>query len=325
MIKLIRTSLVVVGVLVSFGAQAQSPAWPTQPIRLVVSFAPGSSGDISARKVGPMVAQRVGASSVVVENRTGASGNVGLEAVANSPADGYTFLIAADIQSALTPLVADSVSYFDKNFVPVAPLVFVDMLVAATPSLPANTMRELVALAKAKPGQINYGSTGIGSSHQLIMEHLKMLGDFDVFHVPYRSSPAALPDLASGRIQVMFTALSTAMPLLEERKLKALAVGALERNPQLPNTPTLEESGFPGVEFYSYWSVWAKAGTPEPIVKRMREALLEALDTQEVRAWFSTVGLSPFRGGMEGLMSKVTSDREKWSSVIAAKKIELPK
>jgi tripartite-type tricarboxylate transporter receptor subunit TctC len=322
---IITACAIAVGIGMPFAANAQSTAWPTQPIRFIVSFAPGSTGDISIRKIAPTIASRLGAPSVVVENRTGASGSLGLQAVSNAPADGHTFLVAADIQSSLTPLVADPTSYFDKHFVPVAPLVFVDMFVAGTPSLQANTFAELVALAKANPGKINYGSTGVGSSHQLIMEHLKLVGNFDLFHVPYRSSPVAMPDLASGRIQVMFTALSTAMPLVNDHKLKALAVGGLKRHPQLPDTPTLAESGFPGVEFYAYWSIWAKIGTPDAIVQRMREAVLEATDKPDVHAWFTTLGMSPFPGGLEGLVSRVKSDREKWATVIQAKKIELPK
>jgi tripartite-type tricarboxylate transporter receptor subunit TctC len=321
----ITACLVALGIAIPLVANAQNTAWPTQPLKFIVSFAPGSTGDISIRKIGPLIASQLGAPSVVVENRTGASGSVGLQAVSNAPADGYTFLIAADIQSSLTPLVPDPSTYFEKHFVPVAPLVFVDMFVAATPSLQANTFAELVALAKANPGKINYGSTGVGSSHQLIMEHLKLVGDFDLFHIPYRSSPVAMPDLASGRIQVMFTALSTGMALVNDNKLKALAVGALERHRQLPNTPTLAESGFPGVEFHAYWSVWAKIGTPAPVVQRLREAVLQATANPEVRTWFASLGMSPFPGGLEGLTSRVKSDREKWATVVAAKKIELPK
>src|SRR5271154_3201603 len=209
---------------------AQTPAaqtsWPTSPVRLIMPYPPASSGDLITRKVVPFLSQKLGA-PFFVENRPGANGNIGMKAVKDSLPDGYTFVSASDIQFAVSPAVYANLSYdMDRDFTPVAPLARIINVIVANRNVKADNLRELVALAKAEPGKITYASTGVGSTHQLFMEMLKMQGGFDLVHVPYKGTGEATPDLISGQVKGMFFGVTQALAQVKDGQLKDLGVGS---------------------------------------------------------------------------------------------------
>lgn len=298
-------------------------SWPSAPIKLIVPYPPSSSGDLVARKLAPVIGQAVGG-SVIIENRPGANGNIGMEMVASAAPDGHTFVVGSDIQFAVAPVLYSKLPYdTEKSFVTVGPMARVELALTAYPGLGVKTVQELVALAKSKKQNISYGSTGIGSTHQLFTELFKMRGGFDMLHVPYKGSGQAIPDLLAGQIQVMFMGVTQAMPHFASGKLTPLAVGAMSRLPQVPNVPTMHESGFPNFEAFNYWGLWGPAGTPQPIVRKMQEGLAAALANAEVKAWYETSALTVLAGGAEAMDKAVKTDRAKWAEVIKANKIQV--
>jgi tripartite-type tricarboxylate transporter receptor subunit TctC len=312
----------IMAVLPAVAATAPTP-WPASPVRLIMPYPPASSGDLITRKVAPFLAQKFGA-PFFVENRPGANGNIGMKTARDATADGYTFVSASDIQFAVSPVVYANIPYdFDRDFTPVAPLARVINVIVATKSLEANNLKDLVALAKAEPGKISYASTGVGSTHQLFMELLKMRGGFDLVHVPYKGTGEATPDLISGQVQVMFFGVTQALTQAKAGQLKILAVGSPERLKELPDVPTIAESGFPGFTSTNFWGVLAPAGTPQPIVARLRQAIAEALDDPDIRAWYQLSALTPMDGGAEQMVKEVHDERAKWADVIKAANIKL--
>ena len=308
--------------LAACGANAQT-VWPAGPVRLIMPYPPASSGDLITRKVAPFLGQRLGA-PFFVENRPGANGNIGMKAVKDSAPDGYTFVSASDIQFAVSPAVYASLPYdMDRDFVPVAPLARIINVIVANRNLKADNLRELVALAKAQPGKITYASTGVGSTHQLFMELLKMQGGFDVVHVPYKGTGEATPDLISGQVDVMFFGVTQALTQVHAGQLKVLAVGAPQRLPELPDVPTIAESGFPGFTSTNIWGVMAPSGTPNPIVARLRGAIAEALTDPDIRAWYRTSALSTLDGGVDEMMRTIRDERATWPQVVKAANIKL--
>lgn len=298
-------------------------SWPTSPVRLIMPYPPASSGDLITRKVAPFLSQKLGA-PFFVENRPGANGNIGMKAVKDSLPDGYTFVSASDIQFAVSPAVYANLSYdMDRDFTPVAPLARIINVIVANRSLKANNLKELVALAKAEPGKITYASTGVGSTHQLFMEMLKMQGGFDLVHVPYKGTGEATPDLISGQVDVMFFGVTQALAQVNAGQLKVLAVGSPNRLPQLPDVPTIAESGFPGFTSTNIWGVMAPSGTPDPIVAKFRDAIAQALADADIRAWYRTSVLSTLDGGTDEMMRTIREERATWPQVVKAANIKL--
>jgi tripartite-type tricarboxylate transporter receptor subunit TctC len=298
------------------------PQWPANPVRLIMPYPPATSGDLITRKVVPFLSHRLGG-SFFVDNRPGANGNIGMKAAKDAAPDGYTFVSASDIQFAVSPAVYASLPYdFDRDFIPVAPLARIINVIVATRSLPANNLKELVALAKQQPGKITYASTGVGSTHQLFMELLKMRGGFDMVHIPYKGTGDATPDLISSQVKVMFFGATQALTQVNAGQLKVLAVGSPERLPELPDVPTIAESGFPGFTSYNIWGVMAPTGTPEPIVQRLRGAIAEAVSDPDISEWYRTSELSPLAGGVDEMMQTIRSERATWPQVIKAANIK---
>lgn len=298
-------------------------SWPTSPVRLIMPYPPATSGDLITRKVAPFLSQKLGA-PFFVENRPGANGNIGMKAVKDAAPDGYTFVSASDIQFAVSPALYPNLSYdLDRDFTPVAPLARIINVIVANRNLKANNLRELVALAKAEPGKITYASTGVGSTHQLFMEMLKMQGGFDLVHVPYKGTGEATPDLISGQVDVMFFGVTQALTQLNAGQLKILAVGSPNRLPQLPDVPTIAESGFPGFTSTNIWGVMAPAGTPELIVAKFRDAIAAALADADIRVWYKTSALSTLDGGADEMMRTIREERATWPQVIKAANIKL--
>lgn len=300
----------------------QPSAWPSNQVRLVVPYPAGSSGDLVARRVMPLLAEKVGG-TFFVDNRVGANGNLGMRAVKDAAPDGYTFAVASDIQFAVAPVVHSKLPYdADRDFTVVAPLARMPLVIVASKSVKANNLRELIAMAKAQPGKLSYASIGPGSTHQLHMELLKLKGQFDMLHVPYKGTSQATPDLITGQVQVMFFGVPQALTLLKSNQLKVLAVGTPQRLPELPDVPTISESGFPGYEATSYWGVWAPTGTPGHIVQRLRGAITQALADNGVQEWYRSSVLYAVDGGADEMMRDLLARREIWRETVKAAKID---
>ena len=297
-------------------SQATGQGYPAKPVRLIVPYPAGGSGDIVARAVAQKMSESFG-QQVIVDNRPGANGNIGTEQVAKSAADGYTLLLATDIQFAISPNTTPKLPYDpEKDFDPVSLVAFLELILAAHPSLAANNVRALVALARTQPGKINYASTGPGSTHHLSIELLKSLGGFDVTHVPYKGSSQALPDLIAGQVQLMQLGVPQTLPHLRAGRLKALGVGAAKRLAVLPDVPTIAEQGFPGYEANNSWNLYAPAGTPKAVVAKLHAEIARVVTLPDVRERFTATGLDPVGSTPEQLAARMRDDRAKWARVI---------
>jgi tripartite-type tricarboxylate transporter receptor subunit TctC len=310
-----RVLLLVLAICAAFGA-ARADEWPARPIKLIVPYSAGGSGDIVARELAQKLTVSLG-KSVVVENRPGASGNIGTADVAKSLPDGYTLLMASDIQVAINPNFWPDLPYRVDELEPISLVATVDLVLTATPSLEVSDLRQLVQKAKKAPGTIDYGSTGPGSTHELAMELLQQLGGFKLTEVPYRGSAQALPDLLSGQLQLMLMGVPQSLGYLRAGKLKALAVGSPVRLKPLPEVATIEQQGFPGFEANNYWCLYAPAGTPRNIVNKLRRATVQALAQTDLRDHFLASGLTPVGSTPEALAARVAADSAKWKKVIA--------
>ena len=313
--SLLRLLLAVCLTLVS-AAGASASEYPAKPIRLIVPYPAGGSGDIVGRAIAQRMSEGLG-QQVFVDNRAGANGNIGTEAVARSAPDGYTLLLATDIQFAISPALGVKLPYDPvRDFEPVSLVAFVELILAAHPSLGVSNMQQLVALARSKPGRINYASTGPGSTHHLSLELLRAMGKFDITHVPYRGSAQALPDLISGQVQLMQLGVPQTLPHLKEGRLRALGVGAAKRLPALPDVPTIAEQGFPGYEANNSWCLYVPAGTSQEIIRRLHAEIARVVGLAEIRERFAATGLDPVGSTPEELNARMRADFDKWSRVI---------
>src|SRR5271166_4588940 len=279
-----RAASFIVLAVIAAGAGAQT--YPTKPIRLVVPFPAGGTTDILAREVGQRLSVSLG-QSVIVDNRPGAAGNIGSELVAKSAPDGYTLLMATVGTHAINPSLYARMPYDHvKDFTPVVLVAGVPNVLEVTPSLPVYTVADLIKLAKEKPGQINFASSGSGTSIHLSGELFKTMAGVDMTHVPYKGSAAAITDLIGGQVQVMFDNLPSSLPQIKAGKLRAIAVTSAQRAPALPDVPTIAESGLPGFEATSWFGVVAPAGpAPAPAAVSPAPARTGTLAAQWIKRY----------------------------------------
>jgi tripartite-type tricarboxylate transporter receptor subunit TctC len=310
---LLALTVALAGVVSALPAAAQP--YPSQPIKFVVPFTPGTGMDTIARTVGPRLAERLG-QPVVVENRPGASGNIGAEQVAKSPADGYTVLVSANTMLIAANLYK-SVPYDPmKDFQPVTLAAWGTLLLLANPKSGIDSVADLVAKAKANPGKITYSSPGLGTPHHMSMELFKERAGLEMLHVPYKGSAGALTDLLSGEVNVGFVPVHVAMPLVQSGKLKALAAGSPKRHPNAPDVPTLEELGFKGVDVDMWYAFYTPKGTPPAVVAKLNGEMRAILGLAEVKAQFDKVGLDVASSSPDELMSLMQRDNPRWLEVI---------
>jgi tripartite-type tricarboxylate transporter receptor subunit TctC len=309
-------ALLAVLALTATGAAAQT--YPTKPIRLVVPFPAGGTTDILAREVGQRLSTSLG-QPVVIDNRPGAAGNIGSELVAKSAPDGYTLLMATVGTHAINPSLYAKLPYDHvADFAPVILVASVPNVLEVTPSLPVNSVADLIKLAKEKPGQINFASSGSGTSIHLSGELFKTMAGVDMTHVPYKGSAPALADLIGGQVQVMFDNLPSSLPQIKAGKLRAIAVTSAQRAPALPNVPTIAESGLPGFEASSWFGVVAPAGTPPAIVARLNADLNLWLQTPDAREKLLAQGAAAAGGSPEQFATHIRAETEKWAKVVKA-------
>lgn len=325
MVYLIRSVLPLAYTLLAFlcgPAFAQPGAgFPNKPIRIVVPFAAGGPADAIAR-IAATGLQSMG-QPVVVENRVGAGGIVGAEAVAKAAADGYTLLLC-NIGDAMAVSLYKTMPYsFERDFTPVSLLASSPFIVAVHPAVPARDFQQFLQLAKAKPGTLSYGSAGKGVSSHLSGELLKIKANIDILHVPYKGQAPAVTDLLGGQTSFMFANPVTALPLVRSGKLRALAVTGLTRLPNAPEIPTVAESGLPGYVAETWFGIAAPAGTPEAIVNRISAELSKALNNKELRAGLEAQGLDVIASNPNEFARRIKADVANWREVITAAKITL--
>jgi len=310
-------------VLAGLGCEpAGAQSYPAKPIRVIVPFVAGGAVDMLARIVGAKMSESIG-QPVVIENRPGAGGNIAADAVAKSPPDGYTILQNTNGQ-AISPALYRSLP-FDavKDFIPVTQLVASQLLLVATPSLPATNARELIALAKAKPGSLNYGMTGIGNPLHLTMEMFKHAAGIELQAVPYRGDAPLNTALIAGEIQLAVVPFATAKPHVEAGRLRALAIPGNRRTPALPDVPTIAESGLPGFESASWQGWFVPANTPREIVAHIQREAAKALNAPDVRARIETTGNEIVASTPEAFAATFKADLEKFAKVVRDAKIPL--
>jgi tripartite-type tricarboxylate transporter receptor subunit TctC len=306
--------------LLAASLPALAQTWPDKPVRLVISFAPGGVHDTLARVLQPRLTEALG-QPIIIENRAGAGGNIAAETVAKSAPDGYTFLVASEAIATNEYLYRKMAYDPYKDLAPVAKLADYPMALIVHPSLWVDGVRDLVALAQAKPGAISYGSAGIGASGHLAGELFKSTTGIDMVHVPYKGGAPALADLIAGRIQVMFLSVSLSAPQAKQRKVKVLAVTGSRRAPELPDVPTTTEQGFPQVQALLFSSMLAPAKTPPAIVKRMNAELVKALREPDVRKRLADLGAVPAPTSPEEFRKILRNEGERWGKLIRDKNI----
>ena len=306
------------GLLAVLSAGASAQTYPNHPIRLVVPFPPGGTTDILAREVGERLTATLG-QTVVIDNRPGAGGNIGADIVAKAAPDGYTLLMATVGTHAINASLYRKLPYDHiKDFAPVVLVAGVPNVLEVTPSLPVHSVAELIKLAKEKPGQLNFASSGNGTSIHLSGELFKTMAGVDMTHVPYKGSAFALTDLIAGQVQLMFDNLPSSLPHIKAGKLRAIAVTSAQRAPALPDVPTIAESGLPGFEASAWFGIVAPAGTPPAIVNRINAEVNQWLHSPEAADKLLAQGAIAAGGTPEQFVAHIRAETDKWAKVVKA-------
>ncbi len=317
-----RFSIAVFAALAACGIAAGSagPAWaqgfPSKPIRLVVPYPAGGATDTAARTVAQKLTEAL-AQQVVVDNRAGAGGNIAADLVAKAPADGYTLFFGVPSTLVINPHMFSKLSFDpQKDFVPVGMVTVMPLFVAVPATLPVTSLKELVALAKAKPGALSYGSSGVGGTSHLAVELFKSVAGVDIVHVPYKGTAAAVADILTGNIQLIFDAYATSAPQVKAGKMRFLAVGTAKRSSLEPALPTVAESGYPGFDA-SFWCVIvAPTGTPKDVVAKLNTELNKVMASPDVRERLAGLAMEPLSGTPEQAAAFIRSEDAKWAKVV---------
>jgi tripartite-type tricarboxylate transporter receptor subunit TctC len=305
--------LLSVVVAVSAATVAKADDYPSRPVRLIVGFTPGAAGDIAAREVGARMAQTLG-QPVIIENKPGASSNIAADFVARAPKDGYTIFLGT-VANALNAAITPNLSYdFSKDFAPIGLAAIVPVILVVHPATGVSTVAELIALAKSKPEQILYASTGAGTTPHLAGELLNAQAGIKMLHVPYPGSPQAVTDLLAGRTQVMFASASTVLPHVESGALRALASAARTRPSVAPNLPTMAELGMPDLDASIWFGIMAPAGTPAEVSEKLIRALDAAMKSEDLLSSLKRQGFEPLPGTPEEFASYIQHEMKKWSA-----------
>ena len=306
--------------LPTFARIATGQNYPSRPIRIIVGFPPGGAADVTARLIGQWLSERLG-QPFIIENRPGAGTNIGTEAVAKSPADGYTLLLVS-VANTVNASLYESLNFdFIRDITPVAGLVRGPLVMEVNPSVPATTVPEFIAYAKANPGMINIASAGIGTPGHMASELFQLLTDLDLLDVPYRGGAPALTDLLAGQVHVMFDNLPTSLEYIRAGKLRALAVSTIARADTLPELPTVSEF-VPGYEVSSWFGIGAPRNTPRQVVDKLNAEINAGLTTPKLKAHLMDLGSSPLIGSPPDFGSLIVKETEKWRKVIRAAKIK---
>ena len=300
---------------VALTAHAQTD-YPTKPIRIVVPYFPGTPSDLSARMLGQKFAEAWG-KSVVIENVAGASGNIGSERVARANPDGYSLVLPGNAPMAINPSLYPNLPFHPlKDFAPISQVALSASMLAVQSGLSVKNVQEMVALAKAQPGKLTYGTGGAGTPQHMAGELFNTMAGIRIVHVPYKGPPPSLLDLVGGRLTAVFAILSSALPLTRSEKIRALAVTSLQRSGAAPDVPTLSESGLPGFEATSWFALLAPAGTPQPIIRKIHGETVKALAQPDVRTRLTDMGMDVVGSTPEQLTAIMRAELPKWAKVV---------
>lgn len=306
----------------TFTAAGMAQNWPVRPVRVIVPFTAGGATDV----VGRLISQKLGETwgqSVVIENRAGAGGNVGAEAVARSAPDGYTLFFASGSILTVNPHLYKKLPFDPvKDFAPIASVATGPMVVVVHPSVQAKTVKELIALAKAKPGGLNMGSAGVGSQVHMAGENFANAAKIDVTHVPYKGEALGYNDLVAGQIQFMVGNIAPVAPFVAAGKLRALGVTGAQRSPLMPDVPTVAEAALPGFLNTGWFGLFAPAGTPREIVERVNREANKILDTTEMRARLYVMGMAPSPSTPEAFTKMIADETQRWGRIVAERKLQ---
>ena len=318
--------IIVAALLVGFSQQVALAQYPVKPVRVIVPYSPGGAVDSFARVLTQQLSEHWN-QSVVVENRPGASTMIGAEQVAKSPADGYTLLLTAELTLVTLPHLYEKIPYDPlRDFAPITGLVSATQALVANPSLPVKTVNDVVTLAKAKPGELTYGSFGIGSTGHLNMEVFQAMTGTRFNHIPYSGAGPAMNDVVGGHVSLMFAALSIVKGSVGAGKLRMIGVGSDRRSGEFPDVPTISESGVPGFEAKSWFGLVAPAGTPPEIIKKINEDVTKVIsDPAFARQYLAAQGLVPITGTPEEFAAFIRAETKRWGKVVKDANIQLIK
>ena len=313
--KLIRLAAAA-GILVLAALPAAAQQYPARPIRFIAPFPPGGGVDIVARTVGEKLGARLG-QTIVVDNRPGAGATLGTSLAAKSTPDGYTLLVAPVIGLAIAHAYYRKLDYdLRRDFAPVSKIGFGTVVMVVPPSLGVKSVKELIALAKAKPGQLSFASSGIGGLIHLTGELFKQMAGVNILHVPYKGTAQLLPDLIDGRVSLAIDSLPAHIPHIKAGRLRALGVARRTRSAQLPDVPTMSEVGLPGFESYTDYALYAPAGTSKAIVALLNREVIPVLQLPDLRAKLEAIGIEVAGSTPEALRKEVADEIAKWTKVI---------
>ncbi len=305
-----------IGMIAFAAVPAAAQQYPTRPIRVIVPFPPGGGVDIVARTAGEKLGPRLG-QTIVVDNRPGAGTTLGTALAAKSTPDGYTLLVGPVIGLAIVHAYYRKLDYdLRRDFEPISKIGFGTVVMVVPPSLGVSSVKELIALAKAKPGQLSFASSGTGALIHLTGELFKQMAGVDILHVPYKGTTQLLPDLIDGRVSLAIDSLPAHLPHIKAGRLKALGVARRNRSAQLPDVPTVSEAGLPGFESYTDYALYAPAGTPKAIVARLNRETNAVLQLSDLRAKLDGIGIEVAGSTPEALREEVASEIAKWTKVI---------
>jgi tripartite-type tricarboxylate transporter receptor subunit TctC len=308
--------------LAAGAAPAQAQAWPAKPIRIVVPFPPGGIVDTLARQLQPRLQQALG-QTLIIDNKSGAGGSLGAAEVARAPADGYTLLMVFDAY-ATYPLVYPKLTFdIHRDLVPVTQIASNPLILVVNPALPARDLRELVALARSKPGRLNYASVGAGSSNHLTAEYFKSVSGAFVTHIPYRGGGPAQQDLMGGQVDMMFLSAVLAQPFVKAGKMRGLAQTGSQRVQAYADMPTVAESGYPGFDVSSWVGMLAPAGTPPAVVERLNAELRKIVRSSEFDAQLTAQGLKGIASSPAEFAATLKAEQAKWTRLVTDRKLSL--
>ena len=306
----------------SLNSMAQSPGvtnekvWPLQPIKIIVTFTPGGAPDILARILADKWQQSLGV-SVLVENRPGAGGNIGADVVAKSRGDGYTLLLGTVGTQTINPYLYEKIPFnAQKDFTSIAFLASTPSLLVINKNVPVKNVQELIALAKAKPGELSFGSSGSGTSIHLSGELFKVMAGVNMQHIPYKGRASAIPDLLGGRIQMIFDNMPSALPLVKSGELRALGVTSSKRSPSAPDIPTIAEAGVPGFEASSWFALLGPANIPKSVLARINSETNKVMGSADVKERLFQLGLDVNPGPPDQLDKLIATESKKWERVV---------
>ncbi len=324
--KIVMLSLMVLALLAAASAPCPEEAlaqgaYPTKPISFIVPFPAGTGNDVIARTIGDKLSKSLG-KPVVVENKAGATGAIAAEAAAKAPPDGYTIFIPSTTLS--INMNVSKVNYdLVKDFAPVSLVGIMPNCLLVPVSVPAKSIKELIELAKSKPGQLNFGSNGVGGAPHLLAERLKIIGQIDIVHVPYKGTNEVVADLLAGRVQILFCPLTTAIPIIKAGKVRLLGVASDKRSPTLPDEPTMAEVGFPSLAVPNWYSIMTPAGTPKAIITKLNAEIVKIMAMSDVKERLTNVGVEPRSSTPEEAVAYIKQDVANWAKAIKDSGVQL--